>query len=233
MINLSFLVDAPESSGGPVAVPVSGVYNFGYAGRDQESVREHVRELQDRGVPAPKIVPALYPMGADGVTTGSTITVFGDQTYGEVEYALINSAMGWLVTVASDHTDAVIETASVSRAKRCCPDVLAGRAWRLADVADRFDELELVSEYVAGRNGGAVLVQRGLCGTLLAPATLLEILTHRLGRRPPDGTLILSGTIGGDPPPGMEEWHMRLHDPGGRADLRLNYHVSNVPDELG
>lgn len=232
MINLSFLVDSPASSGLRVSVPVSGVYNFGYAGRDQGSVRAHVKELQERGVPAPRIVPALYPMPAEGATTDSTITVFGDQTYGEVEYALVNSAAGWLVTVASDHTDAVVETASVSRAKRTCPDVFAGTAWRFADVSDRFDELELLSECIAGDSDEAVLVQRGLCGALLPPAKLLEILADRLGRKPPEGTLILSGTIGGEPPCGMERWRMRLNDPRGDRDLRLEYRVRNLADEL-
>lgn len=232
MINLSFRIDSPVSSGAIVRVPVSGVYNFGYAARDQESVRAHVREQQDRGVPAPTIVPALYPLGAERVTMESRISVFGDQTYGEVEYALINSSVGWLVTVGSDHTDAIVETASVSRAKRCCPNVLAEWAWRLVDVRERFDELELVSECFAGQDDVAVQVQRGLCGTLLAPATLLDIWTHRLRRRPPEGTLILSGTIGGEPTPGMKRWQMHLHDPRRNADLRLTYHVNSLPDEL-
>ena len=232
MTKLGFLVDSPTSSGRRVSVDVSGVYNFGYAGRDQDSVREHVRELQKRGVPAPRVVPTLYPLPIDGATTESTITVFGDQTYGEVEYALLNSPAGWLVTVASDHTDALVETASVSRAKRACLDVLAGRAWRLADVADRFDELELLSECVAGTDVEASIVQQGRCGTLLEPATLLEILGERLRQAPPEGTVILSGTIGGEPPCGVERWSMRLRDPQGDAEIRLDYSVRSLADEL-
>jgi hypothetical protein len=215
-----------------VSVPISGVYNFGYAGRDQDSVRAHVRDLQGRGVPAPAIVPALYPLGAGGATTETRISVFGDQTFGEVEFALINSSAGWLVTVASDHTDALVETVSVSRAKRTCPDVVADRAWRLADVADRFDELELVSECASAAGRPTVQVQRGFCGALLSPATLQELWTERLGRTPPEGTLILSGTIGGEPPLGMERWQMRLHDPSRSADLRLAYQVASLPEEL-
>jgi len=231
--DLKFRIESRDASQPVVSVPISGVYNFGYAGRNQESVRAHVRELQDRGVPAPAIVPALYPLGAGGATTENLISVFGDQTFGEVEFALINSSAGWLVTVASDHTDALVETVSVSRAKRTCPDVVGDRAWRLADVADHFDELELVSECASAGGGTTVEVQRGFCGALLSPATLQEIWTLRLGRTPPEGTLILSGTIGGELPIGMQRWQMRLHDPIRGADLSLAYRVDSLPDELG
>jgi hypothetical protein len=55
---------------------------------------------------------------------------------------------------------------------------------------------------------------------------------QRLGRTPPEGTVILSGTIGGEPPPGMELWQMRLHDPFRHADLRLAYRVDSLPEQL-
>jgi hypothetical protein len=231
--DLTFRIDSANAPERVVSVRISGVYNFGFAGRDQASVRAHVSELKERGVPAPAIVPALYPLGADGATTQSRIPVFGDQTFGEVEFALINSSAGWLVTVASDHTDALVETVSVSRAKRACPDVVADRAWPLADVTDHFDELELVAECASAGDATTMEVQRGVCGALLPPATLQEIWTQRLGRTPPEGTLILSGTIGGDLPLGMARWHMRLHDPTTSADLHLVYRVDSVPDEIG
>ena len=233
MTDLTFRVGSLKESEVVVPVHITGVYNFGYAGRDQESVRAHVLELKGRGVPAPAVVPTLYPLGADGATTENRISAFGDQTFGEVEFALISSSAGWLITVASDHTDALVETVSVSRAKRVCPDVVAERAWRLADVADHFDELELVSECAAAGGGTTIEVQRGFCGALLPPATLLEIWTQRLGHAPPEGTLILSGTIGGALPVGMQRWQMRLHDPVRAADLRLAYQVDTLPEELG
>ena len=232
MTDLKFRIESRDAFESVLSVPISGVYNFGYAGRNQESVRAHVLELKDRGVPAPSVVPALYPLGAGGATTKNRISVFGDQTFGEVEFALINSSAGWLVTVASDHTDALVETVSVSRAKRACPDVVGDRAWRLADVADHFDQLELVSECAAA-GGKTVEVQRGFCGALLSPATLQEIWTQRLGRTPPEGTLILSGTIGGDCPVGMQRWQMRLNDPVRGVDLRLAYQVDTLAEELG
>jgi hypothetical protein len=231
--DLTFTIDSAHAPDLVVSVPITGVYNFGFAGRDQASVRAHVDELKERGVPAPAIVPALYPLGANGATTKTRISVFGDQTFGEVEFALINSSAGWLVTVASDHTDALVETVSVSRAKRSCPDVVADRAWLLADVADHFDDLELVAECALAGAGTTGEVQRGYCRALLPPATLQQIWTQRLGQRPPDGTLILSGTIGGDMPLGMERWLMRLHDPRRPADLRLAYRVDSRPDEIG
>jgi hypothetical protein len=231
--DLRFTIDSKHAPERVVWVTITGVYNFGFAGRDQASVQAHVRELKERGVPAPAIVPALYPLGAGGATTETRISVFGDQTFGEVEFALISSSAGWLVTVASDHTDALVETVSVSRAKRACPDVVADRAWLLADVADHFDEMELVAECSSAGAATTAEVQRGSCGALLPPAALQQIWTQRLGRMPAEGTLILSGTIGGELPLGMETWQMSLHDPRRPADLRLAYRVDSIPDEIG
>ena len=64
MTDLRFTIDSAHGSDLVVSVPITGVYNFGFAGRDQASVLAHVSELKDRGVPAPAIVPALYPLGA-------------------------------------------------------------------------------------------------------------------------------------------------------------------------
>ena len=213
-------------------VEISAVFNFGYAGRDRTTVLEHIAELAARGIPAPVVVPTLYPLPIDRVTMTSEIVVFGDQTYAEVEYALVLTAKGWVIGVGSDHSDAVIEQTSVSRAKRHCPDVLSRVMWPLDEVSGHLDDMVLtLTAYRA--DGESSEVQRGSCGMLLAPSSLIAILASRSSMSaPPLGTVILSGTIGGEPPVGVEVWHIALDDPVIGRTISAEYRVVVQPDEL-
>jgi Protein of unknown function (DUF2848) len=213
-----------------VAVPVRAVLNFGYAARDQRAVREHVAELAERGIPGPATIPSLYGVLPDRVTTGATIRVVGARTYAEVEYALVLAPDGrWLLTVASDHTDALVEEADVARGKGITPDVLAPTAWWLDELAGRTDALRLTCEQL---DGTARTVQDGPLSALLAPETLIETLTRRLGRAPEAGTVVLSGTIDGHPEPGAGRWRIAIEDPDGARRIEHEYAVDVVPDEL-
>ncbi|EAX48268.1 hypothetical protein TcarDRAFT_1815 [Thermosinus carboxydivorans Nor1] len=53
-----------------VGMVVENIYNGGYAGRNQEHVREHIEELAKVGVPAPTTTPTLYPLANYNLTTG-------------------------------------------------------------------------------------------------------------------------------------------------------------------
>nr|WP_255638521.1 DUF2848 family protein [Amycolatopsis sp. DSM 110486] len=62
--------------GSEITTPVHTLLNAGYAGRSQDDVAAHVKELAELGVPAPSVTPALYPVapylaqqaGADRLT---------------------------------------------------------------------------------------------------------------------------------------------------------------------
>lgn len=211
-----------------VSVPVRAVLNFGYAARDQAALREHLAELAARGVPGPSTVPSLYGVLPDRVTTGAAIRVVGEQTYAEVEYALVLAPGGrWLLTVASDHTDALVEEADVARGKGIAPDVLAPAAWWLDELAGGTDALRLTCEQV---DGTAKTVQDGPLSALLAPQALIETLTRRIGQAPEAGTVVLSGTIDGHPEAGAGRWRIAIADADRRIEHEYAVHV--VPDEL-
>jgi hypothetical protein len=214
----------------PVDVEVRSVLNFGYAARDQDGLRAHVEELAERGVAGPATIPALYSLVPDRVTTDSAIRVVGHETYAEVEYALVLAAPGrWLVTVASDHTDAIVEEADMPRGKGMVPDVLAPDAWWLEDVAERFDQLVLSCEQL---DGTPAVAQHGPLSSLLPVEVLLETLERRLGHAPEVGTVVLSGTIDGLPERDGRRWRISLVDPAAGRTIEHVYRVDVLPAEL-
>lgn len=217
-----------------VEVPVAAVLNFGYAGRDQAAVRAHVAELAQRGVAAPATVPTLYGVPRDRVTTAGAIEVVGHDTYAEVEYALVLAPDGrWLLTAASDHTDAVVEEADMARGKGMAPDVLAPAAWWLDELNGRLDALVLSCERLDDGGAATRVTQRGTLSALLDPQALLETLRRRLGRDPVPGTVVLSGTIDGHPEPGARRWRIALEDAAGARRIEHVYDVEPIEPELG
>lgn len=215
-----------------VSVPVTEAYNFGYAGRDQASAQEHVDQMQKLGMPAPQRVPAIFPIPPSRVTTDSSLVVSGAETYGEVEFALIRSAdHGWLVTIGSDHTDLEVERVKMPKAKGMCPDVVGATAWRLDDVRDSWDRFTLT---IWGHtdDGDKVELQHDTTGHLLSPDDLIATLNSRRPGEPPVGTVIMSGTIGGEPTPGMAAWSARLEDPETQRRIEIHYTLNRLDEEI-
>ena len=58
-----------------VGMVVWNIFNGGYAGRNQQHVREHIEELAKVGVPAPTTTPTLYPLANYNLTTGRYLQV--------------------------------------------------------------------------------------------------------------------------------------------------------------
>ena len=225
-------VERTDGTRAPVEVAVESAYNFGYAARDQDGLKRHLEEQAALGMPVPDTVPVIFPVVPAQITTSDGITVVGDASYAEVEYALINSAdLGWLLTVASDHSDREVERHDVPRAKNMTPDVVAPIAWPLEEVAGHLDELELVCAHRSS-GGEEAEVQRGPLSGLLDPDGLREILQRRLGRKLGPGTVILSGTIDGEPPSGAQEWRIALRDPRLGREISHAYTVTELPTEL-
>ncbi|MEU0279936.1 DUF2848 domain-containing protein [Streptomyces sp. NPDC006195] len=138
-------------------VDVVQVLNAGYAGRSQDDVAAHVAELAELGVPAPSVTPALYPVSPYLAQHTDRVSVQHGRTSGEAEWALVVDGDGeLLLTAACDHTDRELEVHGVAWSKNAGPDVLARRAWRLADVQERLDTLTLrawVSHAASGGSG--------------------------------------------------------------------------------
>ncbi|SFR28546.1 Protein of unknown function [Lentzea waywayandensis] len=214
--------------GSTTEVAVTTLLNGGYAGRSQDDVAAHVRELAELGVPAPSVTPSLYPVSPYLAQQTSTVPAQHGRTSGEAEWALIvTSDSDVLLTVACDHTDRALEVHGVAWSKNAGPDVLGRKAWRLSEVADRIDAIELT----AWADG--VEIQRGTLAELLTPRYWVERL-RELGLLKP-GTVLLSGTIpmhhGVDQ--FASKWRVELRDPATGDVIDCDYEVTRLPDPIG
>jgi hypothetical protein len=212
--------------GSTVDTTVHTLLNAGYAGRSQDDVAAHVRELAELGVPAPAVTPALYPVAPYLAQQTETVPVQHGRTSGEAEWALVVSEEGVLLTAACDHTDRALEVHGVAWSKNAAPDVLARRAWRLADLGD-VDAVRLRS-WIDGR-----LLQDGTLAELLAPSYWLAALEER-GLATP-GTVLLSGTLPMDPAVDQfgESWRVAMTDPATGDVIELAYTVAPLPEPIG
>lgn len=219
-----------DSADRTLTIHVRRAYNFGYAGRRQEDVKEHVEELRELGLPAPTRTPSIYPIGSELIVAAERVDVRGDQTYGEAEVALIHGGDGWYVGVASDHSDFAVEQVSTPRAKTVYPDVVSPVLWALDDVRPHWDRLELRGERLD--DSGWSLIQQATMDALLTPDELIRELGARTGEAATEGTALLSGTIAGEILPGASGWRNTLVDPVLGRELRLEYIVHEHALEL-
>ena len=208
------------------------VLNAGYAGRSQADVAAHVAELAELGVPAPSVTPALYPVSPYLAQHTDRVSVQHGRTSGEAEWALVVDSEGeLLLTAACDHTDRELEVHGVAWSKNASPDVLARRAWRLADVEGRLDELALRAWVT--HDGRETLIQNGTLAELLTPGYWADVLRERGDLVP--GTVLISGTI--PMTEGVDQfadrWRVELSDPATGDVIGLAYDVVRMPAPIG
>lgn len=199
----------------------------GWAGRDMAAIEHHIEELAAIGVPRPTSVPLYYRIADNQLTQVERVQAVGADSSGEVETFVFTAGGEMYVSIASDHTDRKLETVSVAMSKQVCVKPVATSAWRLADVADYWDEL-VIRSYIV-ENGAQVLYQEGPLASLRTPQDLIAGYT---GGAPmlPEGAGMTCGTvgaIGGIRP--AAEFTMELYDPRRQRSLRHRYHVEILP----
>ncbi len=199
------------------------LWNGGWAGRDQEAVRRHAAELASHGVAPPTTVPIYFPLSNNLATTSDVIQVLGEETSGEIEYALLFADDGGIyVTVASDHSDRAAERYGIQLCKQLYPDVLAAEVWPYGEVREHWDRLVL--RCWAIHREGRTLYQQAALAELLDAETWLAVLERGQIRRP--GLVFLSGT-----PPTLgglifaQAYDLELEDPVLGRSLRHHYRV--------
>ncbi|MFB7496760.1 DUF2848 domain-containing protein [Streptomyces sp. NPDC056161] len=213
-------------------VDVVQILNAGYAGRSQDDVAAHVAELAELGVPARSVTPALYPVSPYLAQQTEHVAVQHARTSGEAEWALIVADGGeLLLTAACDHTDRDLEVQGVAWSKNAGPDVLARRAWLLADVESRIDTLTLRAWVT--HDGKETEIQHGTLADLLTPAYWVDVLRSRNALTP--GTVLISGTIPMAPDVDQfaEAWRVELGDPATGGTIRVAYDVQPMLEPIG
>ena len=199
----------------------------GWAGRDMAAIEHHIEELAAIGVPRPSSVPLYYRIADNQLTQAETVQALGEDSSGEVETFVFAVDGEMYVSIASDHTDRKLETYSVAMSKQVCVKPVAASAWRLADVADYWDEL-IIRSYIV-ENGVEVLYQEGSLASLRTPQDLIAGYTGGATVLPAGAGMTCGtvGAIGGIR--AAADFTMELHDPRRQRSLRHRYHVETLP----
>lgn len=135
-------------------VEINQAYCIGYTGRNIEKTKAHIKELAEIGIAEPPEIPMLYPVRTSSLLQGAAVEVLGGKTSGEAEIVIIfgKSEEEVYVTVGSDHTDRSLEEVDINLSKQICDKPFAKKAWKLSDIIEHWDSLELISEmYIDGK----------------------------------------------------------------------------------
>ena len=199
----------------------------GWAGRDIAAIEHHIEELAAIGVPRPTSVPLYYRIADNQLTQAESVQAVGEESSGEVETFVFAVDGEMYVSIASDHTDRKLETVSVAMSKQVCVKPVATGAWRLADVADYWDEL-VIRSYIV-ENGEKVLYQEGPLSTLRTPQDLIAGYTGGAAVLP-QGAGMTCGTVGAiGGIRAASDFTMELFDPRRQRTLSHRYHVESLP----
>ena len=214
-----------------IGMVVRHIYNGGYAGRNQESVREHIEELAKIGVPAPTTTPTLYPLANYNLTVSNEIQVQNQETSGEIEYVILWQAGKAYVTVGSDHTDRELENYSVPKSKQACPDILAENVWLFDEVKDHWDDIQL--RCWVTKNGERVLYQDAPVKAMMRPEEWLPIF-ERIGIANLNNCVFYSGTINtvGKMLIFADEYELEMVDPVLKRSLKHQYKVTVLKEGI-
>ncbi len=215
-----------KTSATKAKLPLSDFVIAGWTGRDKAAVEKHIVELEELGVARPASTPVYYRCAASRLTTHTEIESTGEQSSGEVEFALIKQGGKLWVGLASDHTDRAVETYNVTVSKQMCDKPIAPVLWLFDDLINHWEGI-IMRSYII-ENGERVLYQEGTVVTMLDPLELLH------GFMPlaqlPDGFVMMCGTFaakGGIRPSSRFEFEME--DTVLKRTIRHGYSIKTLP----
>nr|WP_280921028.1 DUF2848 domain-containing protein [Herbaspirillum sp. 1130] len=205
--------------------------NGGFSGRTREKVQAHIDELAHLGVAPPKVIPIMVPISPYLAQQTGQVWVPHDRTSGEVEWGLVVADDGQvLLTLACDHTDRALEVHGIAWSKNASPDVLSDSAWKLSEVEDHVDQLQLRAWVT--NDGIESEIQSASLEELLPPSHWVELLRQRGLLNP--GTVLISGTV--NMHEGVNQfasrWRAELYDPVLNRTLTLCYDVKRLPEPI-
>lgn len=175
----------------PLTVSYDQLFAIGYAGRNVEKTQEHIEELAQLGVPAPKRIPTIFQCSNLLLTQEEGFHVVGERTCGEVEYVLVRYQGKTYVGVGSDHTDRELESQSVPKSKQVCPKPIGRELWDYEELKDHWDSIRLLSYQMV--DGEEILYQEGTLADILPVERILAELDERVGEI--GNAVIFSGTV--------------------------------------
>jgi hypothetical protein len=207
-----------------IDVAPSALIVAGWTGRDEAALRHHIEELAAIGVPRPSSVPVFYRNSAYNVVQTGRLEVLGPDTSGEVEPVIVALDDGLWLGLGSDHTDRKAEVMGIALSKQICAKPIGRDLWRLSDVADHWDKLQLRAFATIG--GVRMTYQEGRLVAMRTPADLIALYGSALHIN----TIMFCGTfgaIGGIRP--AARFEMELDDPVLGRHMSCAYDIAVVP----
>lgn len=212
------------------SVSFSKMINAGFSGRDQLSVKAHILELAQEGIPGPKTTPIFFSLTCQNLKFGNLIQVNGDKTSGEVEFVIYSQGEKTYIGIGSDHTDRELEQTSMCKAKEISSNIMSETMWDYDDIKDHWDAIEISSMVQEKLNGKEILYQKNNLSSILHPNEIKNILKNILLDPNLDNTIIFSGTIPVLPghPIYAEFFRCKLYDPILNRTLTCDYEIQKV-----
>ena len=213
-----------------VTIEMDRVINAGYSGRDEADVRAHIDELLKDDIIAaePERVPVTYQLSPYTLLADpGRVQVVGEDTSGEAEYGLVVTGDETYVVAASDQTDRDLEKHGIQKSKQIAPNIISAAAWRLSDVRDHWDDIQLRAHNTV--DGQREPYQDSSLAELLPPSDILEEVESRY-EGALSGTAVLSGTVptvGGELSPG-DRFEIELHDPVRDQTIDVTYDIDPI-----
>lgn len=207
------------------AVVIRQAVIAGWTGRDKAAMEHHILEVEAIGVKRPSKTPLFYRVGAQHLTTASSIEALGGDSSGEVEFVLVRTGGRLWVGAGSDHTDRKVESSSIPVAKQMCDKPVAPALWTYDSVADQWDELVLRSWIY--ENGQRVVYQEGTTAGLLPPEVVMKEFT---AGELAEGTLMFGGTLaakGGIRP--SPKFEFEIADEKNKRRIAHGYEIVTLP----
>jgi hypothetical protein len=198
----------------------------GWTGSDAAAVEHHIKELEALGIARPASVPIFYRVAAARLTTAVAIEVPGNESSGEVEFALVQHNGRLYLGCGSDHTERKVEGYNVTVSKQMCDKPIAAALWAYDEVKPHWDRLILRSFACSGSE--RVLYQEGPVTAMRSPEELIALYSG--GRGLAEDTVMFCGTLaakGGIRP--APRFEFELVDPVRHLTLRHGYDIAVLP----
>ncbi len=227
----------------PLAFDLKSLRGAGMCSRDREAVKATLEARRRDGLSWTEKPYWTYRLSPYLLTTEGVTEVQGALTGGEVEAVAVFVDGDEFVGVGSDQCDREMDTLFLEKPKQMCPHSLSPTVWRLDDVGDHWDEIQLESQVRVGKT--VVDVQRFTLSELVPLETWIE----KCGLREGSGaTVFYSGT--GSTVPELheqlerlglpeetasgvgDEYLMRMFDPVLDREIRHSYVVNVLGDDL-
>lgn len=225
MVELSLSEKAVNTKPKSRTVTLYHIANCGFTGRNEDEVQKHIEELEEENISTPDEVPVIYPKPSHLITTEKSIDVVSKTTSGEVEFVLLSDGEETYIGIGSDHTDRELEQDDIVLSKSVCPNIISQSIWRLSDVADHWDQLELRSWTGHDRK----VYQETTLDAILSPTSLTNLIREQTSVRPED-TAIFSGSVGTETDELVYSnvFAAELRDPVLDRALKLEYTINEL-----